>query len=73
MKSKSVTPFPWAEAMAFGFGVLRLSTRQFWAMTPREIKAASDGVFGRANQPMQRESLDRLMAIFPDNAANRSP
>ncbi len=27
--------------MAFGFGQLRLSSAEFWAMTPRELAAAA--------------------------------
>ena len=30
-----MTPFPWSEAMRLGFGVLRLSSREFWGLTPR--------------------------------------
>ena len=32
-----MTPFPWKQAIGFGFGVLRLSPEQFWRMTPREL------------------------------------
>ena len=45
-----MTPFPWADAMRLGFGVLHLSSREFWGLTPRELaarsKASRDG--GRA-------------------------
>ncbi len=54
--------------MAFGFGVLRLSSHAFWSLTPRELAAAIDGVHGRArvDQPTSRATLSRLMAAFPD-------
>ena len=32
--------FPFAEAMQFGFGVLKLAPDAFWALTPRELEAA---------------------------------
>ena len=41
--------------MAFGFGRLRHSSRDFWNLTPRELGAALD-----------RAGLDGLMAQFPD-------
>ncbi len=54
--------------MAFGFGVLRRSSRSFWSMTPRELAAAIDGVQGRARPAaaMTRSALDILMSAFPD-------
>ena len=59
--------FPWAAAMAFGLGVLKLSPREFWAMTPRELAAAHEGVTGRgAGQPLDRDALEALMANHPD-------
>lgn len=59
--------FPWSEAMRLGFGVLRLSSREFWGLTPRELAAAFEGVSGRARGGVPgREALDGLMAAFPD-------
>lgn len=59
--------FPWAEAMAFGLGTLRLAPRAFWAMTPRELAAAHAGVTGRGKgRPLDRAALERLMALHPD-------
>jgi uncharacterized phage protein (TIGR02216 family) len=54
--------------MAFGFGVLRRSPQEFWAMTPRELAAASFGVRGRTlpSGAPTRATLDELMAAFPD-------
>ncbi len=48
--------------MATGFGVLRLSPRDFWAATPREIAAA----FPAGRPPLRRDDLEDLMTQFPD-------
>jgi uncharacterized phage protein (TIGR02216 family) len=57
--------------MAFGLGVLRLSSREFWALTPRELEAAARGAAGRsgaASAPAPSlEDLAELMAAFPDH------
>lgn len=58
--------FPWRSVMAFGLGQLRLSPRDFWAMTPRELAAATEGVFGARVEPLARGGLEALMARFPD-------
>ena len=60
-------PFPWTEAMGFGFGVLHLPPAQFWAMTPRELAAAIRAVRGPLNEPIGRAALDELMKQFPDH------
>lgn len=60
-----MTPFPWKDAMRFGFGVLRLSPSAFWSMTPRELGAAYDAVRG-AIAPFDRSRLDDLMRQHPD-------
>lgn len=53
--------------MCFGLGVLRLAPRQFWEMTPRELHAAAEGLFGPRNSSApSREKLDALMRAFPD-------
>lgn len=51
--------------MAFGFGVLRLSSNAFWQLTPRELAAAVRALFGEA-APVSRETLNELLARFPD-------
>jgi len=61
-----MTPFPWASAMQFGLGVLRLPPRQFWAMTPRELASAWGAVVGPSTTPLQRRDLETLMERFPD-------
>jgi len=62
-----MTPFPWREAMQFGFGVLRLSPEQFWRMTPRELACALIGARGGGVAPLDRGGLDALMRRFPDH------
>jgi uncharacterized phage protein (TIGR02216 family) len=61
-----IRPFPWAEAMQFGFGVLHLSAEAFWKMTPRELAQAIIAVRGRAPAPIARGDFDALMKQFPD-------
>ena len=61
-------PFPWADVMSFGLGVLGLAPATFWAMTPRELDAA---LRGRLQLPAHalappRTTLDALMQAFPD-------
>ena len=54
-----IKPFPWAEAMQFGFGVLHLSSDAFWKMTPRELAHAIIAVRGRAPAPIEQNSAGR--------------
>ena len=62
--------FPWAEAMRLGFGVMRLSSREFWGLTPRELAAAlTPNGPARAGAP-DRQRLNDLMARFPDGGTN---
>ncbi len=62
-----MTPFPWSEAMRLGFGVLRLSSRDFWGLTPRELASAFEALSGRCRGSAPgRETLAGLMAAFPD-------
>jgi uncharacterized phage protein (TIGR02216 family) len=61
-----MTPFPWGQAMQFGFGVLHLSPDAFWRMTPRELAHAIAGLHGRAPAPIERGDFDALMKKFPD-------
>lgn len=51
--------------MAFGFGVLRLSSREFWTLSPLELAAAVRALFGET-APVSRASLNELLARFPD-------
>lgn len=65
MTAVEVRAFPWAEAMHLGFGVLRLSSKEFWGLTPRELAAAVSSPGGRQGPP-RREDLASMMAQFPD-------
>lgn len=51
--------------MRFGLGVLRLSPRDFWRMTARELASAWGAVVGE-HAPLGRNELDGLMERFPD-------
>ena len=62
----SHAPFPWGSVLAFGFGVLRLSSRDLWTMTPRELNAAFEGVFGRPSAAPRLADFAALIAAFPD-------
>lgn len=53
--------FPWAEAMAFGLGTLRLPPEQFWRMTPRELAALAS-----TSNPPREDDLAELMRRYPD-------
>jgi uncharacterized phage protein (TIGR02216 family) len=48
-----------------GLGLLRLSPRDFWAMTPVEFAAAA-GLSRGGALPPTRADLSRLMREFPD-------
>ena len=61
-----MTPFPWRDAMQLGFGVLRLSSKEFWGLTPRELAAAFEALSGPRRVPPDRERLKTLMERFPD-------
>lgn len=59
--------FPWDEAMRLGFGVLHLSSREFWGLSPRELAAAFEAQSGqRRGMAPGREALAGLMERFPD-------
>lgn len=60
-----MTPFPWAQAIGFGLGVLRLAPEQFWRMTPRELACAIEAVTG-CRAPLDRDGLAALMKRYPD-------
>jgi uncharacterized phage protein (TIGR02216 family) len=48
--------------MRLGLGVLRLSPREFWAATPREVAAA----FTSKARGVTRVEFETLMQRFPD-------
>lgn len=57
---------PWDEAMAIGFGLLRLSPAAFWAMTPREFERAVSVFVPPGQTVPARPMLAALMQDFPD-------
>ncbi len=52
--------------MGFGFGRLRLSSRDFWALTPAELAAAARHGINAADAPPERRDLEALMRLHPD-------
>lgn len=66
MANEPITPFPWDNVMAFGFGVLKLSSADFWAMTPREISHAMQVFCPPVAAPLSRKGFNDLMERFPD-------
>ena len=48
--------------MQLGLGILRLSPKDFWNATPREIAAA----FGGPAPPLLRDCFEDLMKRYPD-------
>jgi len=52
--------------MGFGLGTLRLSPDAFWRMTPRELAAAMEAVFGPSDAPLDRAGFESLRRRFPD-------
>ena len=64
--------FPWRAAMAFGLGRLRLPPEAFWAMTPRELALAVEGVSGRSGGPLDRGVLKDLMTRYPDKTPEKT-
>jgi uncharacterized phage protein (TIGR02216 family) len=61
----AIKPFPWDEAIGFGLGILKLSPRAFWSMTPRELALAIEAATG-ASAPFRRNELSTLMTRYPD-------
>lgn len=51
--------------MAFGFGVLRLSSETFWKLTPRELAAAAK-ILPDETARTSRKALNELIERFPD-------
>jgi uncharacterized phage protein (TIGR02216 family) len=62
--------FAWTELMRLGLGALRLPPEVFWAMTPVELQRALEGAGILLSTDgaglMERATLERLMARFPD-------
>ena len=74
MSPDKARTFPWRDVMAFGLGRLRLSSADFWALTPRELTAAAEEHFGRTMAPLDRAAFNELIRRYPDKQdADRSP
>lgn len=60
---------PWPELMAFGLGHLRLSSKQFWCLSLRELDAAIEGRLGKSkpHASVKRNQLLELMRQHPDH------
>lgn len=55
--------------MAYGLGRLAWPPEAFWAATPRELAAALRAhAAPRSATPPARATLERLMALHPDDA-----
>ena len=52
--------------MATGLGLLRLSPKTFWSMTPCEFERAASTLPFRASIPPGREALLAMMKTYPD-------
>ena len=61
-----MTAFPWDDAMRFGFGVLKLSSKEFWGLTPRELAAAFEALNRTRPGAPDRDRLRQMMERFPD-------
>jgi len=52
--------------MTVGLGLLRLSPKDFWSMSPREFERAAASVLPEAGPPIGRGELGVLMKAYPD-------
>ena len=53
--------------MQQGLGALKMSSDDFWSLTPIELECALAGAFGPGMPPaMQRHELGRLLKQYPD-------
>lgn len=52
--------------MGIAFGLLRLSPRDFWAMSPLELSAALEALGMGVGGNIGRSELQVLMQQFPD-------
>lgn len=67
LQGKAVSPFPWDMVIHVGFCLLRLSSRDFWALTPLEFAAMTGSIRPRGDAP-DRGGLEALMQAFPDKS-----
>ncbi len=67
----SKSDFPWQRIMELGLGYLRLSPVRFWAMTPKELHAATVGVSGGNEcNYLTRSGITELINKYPDEVKN---
>ena len=59
----------WRELMRVGLVGLRLTPREFWALTPAELMFIA-GRSGGGREVLTRSGLDALSARFPDTNSN---
>lgn len=52
--------------IALGLGLLRLSSRDFWAMTPLELSHVVRAHSGGIVEAPERSAVETLMQLFPD-------
>ncbi|GAA4109204.1 putative phage protein (TIGR02216 family) [Aminobacter aganoensis] len=57
--------------MATGFGLLRLSPKDFWAMTPRELERAMSTIATARTGAPGKAQLIELMNRFPDQTESQ--
>ena len=60
----------WAGLMRTGLHQLRLTPRDFWALTPAELQIML-GAAGR-QAPMGRMQFDALLRDFPDDVKDKN-
>lgn len=64
-------PFDWPALMRLGMAELRLSPREFWALTPAELMICLG--LDSAPAPLTRARLEELAARFPDQPKGPQP
>jgi len=60
----------WAGLLQRGLHQLRLTPRDFWALTPAELQIMLGAVGAQA--PMGRVQLDALLRDFPDDVKDET-
>ena len=64
---------PWQDLMRIGLGQLKLTPKQFWNTTPRELKCDIEGELNAfigdgLHNPLSKSNLEKLMKKFPDKS-----
>jgi len=58
--------FPWVKAAKIGFGLLHLSPKQFWQLTPRELVLIVNAFEDDTSQTLDRSAFEQMASKFPD-------